>query len=175
MNDDGTAVILVSGKDAEWHARFESLAARIHSLAPGARIAHIGSTAVPAYEAKDVVDVLVGVPREQIAVVSRVHKNAGFDEEGCRDRHAWLSVPSRGAREAVVHVVEAGGEQWRRRLAFRDLLRSDAAARHRYLEVKRQSAATATGWGAYTAGKSDIVAALLAGISTDESAHDAAG
>jgi dephospho-CoA kinase len=87
--------------------------------------------------------------------------SGGFDCEGHREGHAWFSLPDRRNREIVVHLVQIQGRQWHRRIAFRDILRKDIQARERYLRVKREAAAGTNDWGAYTAHKADVVAAIL--------------
>lgn len=154
--------MLVSGRDEEWARRFQDLRARISVLVPNSDIQHIGSTAVPEFVAKDVVDVLVGVDADRINAVAGALSADGFDLEGERRGHAWLCVHDRNARVAVVHVVEHGGERWRARLAFRDLLIQDPSARKAYLEVKTDAAQRALGWGDYTAMKAVVVERLLA-------------
>ena len=52
--------------------------------------------------------------------------------------HCWLAWPSRRHRESVVHVVAFEGIEWSARIAFRDLLREDPAARAEYFEAKIQ-------------------------------------
>lgn len=155
------AIILVQRHPDEWRARFVALRDRIRAVVAHARIEHIGSTAVAGMPAKDVVDVLVGVPADAVdATVERLVAD-GWDHEGGRPGHAWLSVPNRYARDAVVHVVVAGSAQWRHRITFRDLLRESADAREQYLRVKECAAARSAGWGDYTAAKAGTVASLL--------------
>ncbi|OLT16791.1 hypothetical protein BJF80_05645 [Serinicoccus sp. CUA-874] len=61
----------------------------------------------------------------------------------------------------MLHVVETGGRQWRRRIAFRDLLRRDANARAVYLQTKRAAEAETSGWDDYTHAKTETVHRLL--------------
>lgn len=159
--DHGQLVELVEGLDEEWRERYAALEVRIRSLFPDAGIEHIGSTSVPGFIAKDVVDVLVGVPPGDVVEAAEALRKTGMDLEGLRPDHAWLCLPSRSTRTAVVHVVEHGGGQWQDRLDFRDLLRASPDARVSYLAVKQELADGTTSWGAYTAGKADTVRALL--------------
>ena len=157
------SVTLVASRFEEWGRRFAVVAARLEELVPGARLEHIGSTAVPDLPAKDVVDVLVGVAGPDVVPTARRLAARGLDLEGERAHHCWLSSPGRAGREVVVHVVEHGGRAWARRVAFRDLLREDAGARRDYLAVKERAARSARGWDEYTQAKSGVVADLLDG------------
>lgn len=154
-------VALVDSRPHLWRTRFERLRARIAATVPDAVVEHIGSTAVIGLPAKDVVDVLVGVAEGRVESVVEVLVAAGWDLEGMRAGHAWLSVPRRNERTAVAHVVVLDGAEWRDRLDFRDLLRNSDEARSRYLQTKRTAAVQADGWGEYTAMKAAIVSDLL--------------
>ncbi|MDQ0612883.1 GrpB-like predicted nucleotidyltransferase (UPF0157 family) [Microbacterium sp. W4I4] len=155
------AVSLVAPRPVQWERRFAALRARILYVLPDAAVEHIGSTAVPGLPTKDVVDVLVGVQADAVAASAVALRDDGFDREGVRPDHAWLCLPSRLDRDAVVHVVTIGGGQWQDRLDFRDLLRASSYARESYLAVKRRLADGETGWGEYTAGKTQIMRELL--------------
>ena len=146
------------------------MAHRLHGLAPGLRVEHIGSTSVPDLAAKDVVDLLIGVGQDRILSLSQELAAAGFDLEGRLPGHCWLSYPTRAERQYVLHVVGFDSLQWRRRIAFRDLLRSDPRARERYLTAKRSAADETSGWDAYTQSKTSVVSELLAGIAEEQPA-----
>lgn len=159
MNEQ--AVELVESRPDVWAARFEMMRSRIQELLPAARIEHIGSTSVAGIPAKDVVDILVGVGSDAVDESVIVMSAHGFDCEGQRAAHSWLSWPHRADRSAVVHAVVVDESQWRDRLAFRDILRREPEARKRYLLVKEHAAARAAGWGDYTAAKAGIVHEIL--------------
>lgn len=162
-------VELVDGDPAAWASRFTAVHTLLRQLlGPGALIEHIGSTAVPGLPAKDVVDVLVGVQLPTIDQTGDVLAASGFVVEGRRDGHVWLSLRSEGRKEALVHVVEAQGRRWERRLAFRDLLRRDLQAREEYLTAKRAAAEAHSSWDAYGTAKANTVQRLLASSKTSE-------
>lgn len=156
------SVILVPSEYGAWSAIARDMAARLTELLPRAVVEHIGSTSVPGLPAKPVVDLMIGVELDRLSVATLTLVEHGFDLEGERSGHAWLSSPDRSAREFVVHVLECGGQAWDRRLRFRDILRTDPAARAKYLAVKQQAAAIARGWDDYTRAKAAVVAEILA-------------
>lgn len=158
---DLNSVELVPARSDEWATRFEALRALLSAIAPEASIEHIGSTAVAGMDAKDVVDILLGVDAGRMDESVRSLAAAGFALDGRRGEHVWLSAPPHGPRTAVIHVVVFGGEQWHERLAFRDLLRRDATSRSIYLAVKRGAAQRAIDWSDYTARKGACVHWLL--------------
>lgn len=155
------AVVLVDPRPEQWALRFEQIREDVLAVLPDTRIAHIGSTAVPGLPAKDVVDAVVGVPHDAIAEAAHRLQGAGWDLEGEREQHCWLSRPSRSARDGVLHVVEEDGRIWRERIAFRDLLRRDADARAEYLRIKVEAARSSMGWTDYTRAKAPTVGRLL--------------
>lgn len=144
-----------------WAEMARTMTAQLLQLLPQASVEHIGSTSVLGLPAKPVVDLAVGVPADQIADVTQLLVQHGFDLEGQKPRHSWLSLPDRTARQYVIHVLEQDGRQLQRRLLFRDTLRADAAARSRYLEVKRKAAASSANWDEYTQAKTDVVHDIL--------------
>ena len=63
----------------------------------------------------------------------------------------------------ALHLTEPGSDLWRERFAFRDALRADAELRAEYQQLKEELAAAHPENGpAYTAGKRELVARVLA-------------
>lgn len=155
-------VTLVDSEHEEWARSAAEMAVDLSAILPRAKIEHIGSTSVPGLSAKPVVDLAVGVASDEVALSTRKLVSHRFDVEGERAGHAWLSYPDRSARAFVIHILEFQGEQWRNRLRFRDILRTDEHSREKYLAVKEEAAASADGWGEYTRAKASIVSEILA-------------
>jgi len=129
--------------DPNWPAMFEAEAIRLRrALGPVAlRIDHHGSTAVPGLAAKPVIDIQIsvatlrpfeafGTPLEALGYVHVPHPDDAF----CPFFHR----PPQWPHTHHVHVVEAGGQEERRTLAFRDYLRQHHDAAHEYEHLKRQ-------------------------------------
>ncbi|MET4059487.1 GrpB-like predicted nucleotidyltransferase (UPF0157 family) [Arthrobacter sp. UYP6] len=167
MNPD-EPVLLVPSRHSEWVRMATEMMNKIRQQVEEAQLEHIGSTAVPGLPAKDVVDILVGVEADRVRSVSGHLAAIGFDLEGTLDHHCWLSHPSRSARTYVVHVVEYKSRAWRRRISFRDLLRSDDKARAEYLHTKIEAAKAAKNWDDYTQSKTSIVSSLLSSTASKE-------
>jgi GrpB-like predicted nucleotidyltransferase (UPF0157 family)/pimeloyl-ACP methyl ester carboxylesterase len=134
-------------------------------------IEHIGSTAVPGLDAKPVIDIVVGVDgmgtgREAATRLC----GAGYawwrgnpeDED-----FAYLLRAADGRRLHHVKIAPRGEQRWHDWIAFRDALRRDPRLRDDYAELKRRLAVAHRGdREAYTDGKGDFVAAVLAGRPT---------
>ena len=131
--------------DPRWPAAFDAEAIRIRqALGPLAvRIDHHGSTAVPGLAAKPIIDIQVSVAALQplaaygdpLAAIGYVHV-PDPDDSFCPFFHR----PSRWPHTHHVHVVQAGGAEERRTLAFRDYLRAHPDAAREYEQLKQHLA-----------------------------------
>jgi GrpB-like predicted nucleotidyltransferase (UPF0157 family) len=157
----------ISPYDPGWVLEFEAerdrIAGALGKLAQ--RIEHNGSTAIPGLEAKPIIDIQVSVEQLQpiqayavpLAMLGYVHVPHG-DDAFCPFFHR----PSEWPHTHHVHVVQAGGEEERRTLAFRDFLREHSEVAREYATLKKQlaSAADATDASAreaYATAKSEFV------------------
>ncbi|HMF93767.1 MAG TPA: GrpB family protein [Vicinamibacterales bacterium] len=158
--------------DPRWAVDFEEERARLR-VALGdvaVRIDHNGSTAVPGLAAKPIIDIQVSVSCLQDAgsyapVLERlgyVHMRHADD-----DRCPFFYRPAQWPHTHHVHVVEAGGDEERRTLAFRDYLRRHPEAAREYAQLKRDLAAqhdglTAESREAYAEAKTSFVNRIVA-------------
>lgn len=144
-----------------WERRFHRHQSRLLAALPGADVQHIGSTAIPGIWAKDGVDVLVGVPAEDLKASAMRLVAEGYVLEGSRESHAWLCWPAPSQREAAIHVMEQRGKAWRERLFFRDFLRQHPTEAQKYEALKLKMAARTDDWGEYTHQKANFVNHIL--------------
>ena len=132
--------------DADWPRQFavehERIAATLGTVA--VRIDHNGSTSIPGLAAKPIIDIQISVRRLQpmedystglvrLGYVHVPHPDDAF----CPFFHR----PSSWPHTHHVHVVQSGGEEERRTLAFRDYLREQTTCARQYEELKRSLAA----------------------------------
>lgn len=168
--------------DPAWPRAFaaerDRIAARLGDVA--VRIDHHGSTAVPGLAAKPVIDIQVSVRRLQplteyaapLARLGYVHVPHP-DDAFCPFFHRPAAWP----HTHHVHVVQSGGAEERRTLAFRDYLRAHPEAAREYEQLKRRlaplhGAATFASRQAYADAKTEFVTrttdrALGAGLPHD--------
>src|SRR5690349_19436789 len=119
-------------------AERERLTAALGGLAM--RIEHNGSTSVPGLAAKPIIDIQISVVAltplsplvDSLAPLGYVHVPHP-DDAFC----PFLHRPATWPHSHHVHLVEAGGLEERRTLAFRDYLRAHAAAAREYEQLKR--------------------------------------
>jgi GrpB-like predicted nucleotidyltransferase (UPF0157 family) len=161
--------------DDTWPTRAAALMERLHErLGPAAlRIDHIGSTAVPALAAKDVLDLQVSVADLDVPIrlesdgftrspYVRDHVPAGrADDPALWAKRLWTR---RGHPDgdANLHVRLAGSPNERVALLFRDWLRAHPAAVAAYADFKARLAAAVPDLGAYTDIKDPVVDLVIA-------------
>jgi len=138
--------------DPTWPAQAERLAARIrHALradAAGARVEHIGSTAVPGLPAKDIIDLMLGVRTlDEADAIAGTLGDAGFprrvgewiDNARGIPGETWpkrLHGTADPGRPVNLHVRVTGSPGWRFALLMRDHLRAVPQARDGYAAEK---------------------------------------
>jgi GrpB-like predicted nucleotidyltransferase (UPF0157 family) len=139
------AVLEIVPYDTDWPRVFLAERDRIAAVLGGLalRIDHNGSTSVPGLAAKPIVDVQVSVERLQpIEAYAPRFGQLGYvhvphpDDAFCPFFHRPATWP----HTHHVHVVEAGGDEERRTLAFRDYLRDHSDTAREYAELKRRLA-----------------------------------
>ena len=134
-----------------WATAGARLAARASAAAGGARVDHIGSTAIPGMSAKDVIDLQLTVPSLQIAdeLAGRLANVGfpalpGFDRDEPHppddDPDSWrkrLHANADPGQSVNLHVRVKDSPGWRWALLFRDWLRVDPEIAAEYLKLKR--------------------------------------
>ena len=157
--------------DPGWPAAFAAEAVRLRdTLGPLAlRVDHHGSTAVPGLRAKPIIDIQVSVARlqpltaygERLQAIGYVHVPHP-DDQICPFFHR----PEGWPHSHHVHVVERGGSEERRTLAFRDYLRDHAAVARDYERLKERLMSQFSGdpdaHEAYARAKGDFVERVVA-------------
>jgi dephospho-CoA kinase len=163
--------LAVVDADPSWPDQAARLVARVaHALTSRAvRIDHVGSTSVPNLPAKDVIDLQIGVPslgdadesgfvadltergfvRLPEISADSAHTREGQPVQWPKRFHASMDP----GRAANVHIREIGSPGWRFALQFRDWLRANPDARHRYASLKQALAAGAPNAAEYAEAK----------------------
>lgn len=132
--------------DSGWPAAFEAEAVRLRGALGllALRIDHHGSTSIPGLGAKPIIDIQVsvealqplrayGAPLEAIGYVHVPHADDAFSP--------FFHRPVDWPHTHHVHVVERGGLEERRTLAFRDYLRENHGDAREYERLKKNLAA----------------------------------
>lgn len=132
---------------AQWRAMFEEekqrLGATLDEVAT--RIEHIGSTAVKGLAAKPIIDIMVGLPDFSVAdrLVPKIEA-LGYEYfkryEDEMPYRRYFAKNLNDARTHQIHMVEIGGEFWKRHILFRDYLRQNPETADEYATLKMQLA-----------------------------------
>lgn len=158
--------IVIVQYDPRWPAIYEEERLRVAAVlgAAAERIEHIGSTAVPGLSAKPIIDILVaaarlGPPVAYIGPLQRLGYTY-FPILGNAHRHTF----GRGTPHTHhLHIVERGGEEHTRPLAFRDYLRAHPEAACQYESLKRNLADRfCNDRQSYNTAKSDFIRSIVA-------------
>ncbi len=140
----------ISG-DAEFRdydAAAVSIANQLKSLirkrAPGLKVEHVGSTAVPGCGGKGVIDLAVLYPEGLLGRARTVLQELGFQSQGgpepfpeTRPMRVGCVEHDGRAHRIHAHVIALGSEEHEELVWFRDALCSDPALRRSYEEKKR--------------------------------------
>jgi dephospho-CoA kinase len=120
--------------DPRWAADGARLASRVARAAGrGARVAHVGPTAVPGLPAVDVLDLQVAVDPAGIDTVRTALDAAGFPRvDGGTPAGEWWHGGTDPGRPVRVVLRPAGSSAWRAALLWRDWLRADGTSRAEY-------------------------------------------
>jgi GrpB-like predicted nucleotidyltransferase (UPF0157 family) len=131
----------------------------LEGLLPGARVEHVGSTAVPGSLTKGDLDICVIVEGEEFERASRVlaQRFEIHQPENWSTTLASFTAPSEDGIDVGVQLVPAGSPDERDFVGWRDRLRADPDLRARYDELKRRH--QADGVDAYRAAKERLIEA----------------
>jgi GrpB-like predicted nucleotidyltransferase (UPF0157 family) len=158
--------------DPNWPVMFEEEAQRLRRALGhvAVRIDHHGSTAVPGLSAKPVIDIQLSVANLQpLDAYGRQLETLGYthlvhpDDAFC----PFFYRPAGWPHTHHVHVVQAGGHEERRTLAFRDYLRNHDDVARDYERLKDRlmtelQPTDAASREAYAAAKADFVERVVA-------------
>jgi GrpB-like predicted nucleotidyltransferase (UPF0157 family) len=165
-------MIEIAAYDPGWPAAFETEAARLRAVLGrlALRIDHHGSTSIPGLAAKPIIDIQVSVAALQplhayvsfLATIGYVHVPTADDSFS-----PFFHRPAQWPHSHHVHLVQCGGLEERRTLAFRDYLRDNPGEAREYERLKRHLAALNRGSSAesredYARAKSGFIQRIVA-------------
>jgi GrpB-like predicted nucleotidyltransferase (UPF0157 family) len=169
-------VIELAPYDPRWPIEFGRFRAAVLNVLGGLDVFvdHEGSTAVPGLISKPIldIDVVIRDPadfpdiRSRLEGVGYIHRG----DQGIPGREVFRTEEPDGARKlgggrwSRHHLYVCGKEsrEYRRHVAFRDALRSDAALANRYAELKRALVRVFGGdRERYSEGKTEFIEAVL--------------
>jgi GrpB-like predicted nucleotidyltransferase (UPF0157 family) len=159
MNDEPIELVREEETRERVAAIFARRRAELEEMVPGARVEHVGSTAVPGSLTKGDLDICVIVEGEEFEPASRVlaERFQVHQPENWSPTLASFTAPSEDGVDIGVQLVPAGSPDERAFVGWRDRLRADPDLRARYDELKRRH--QADGMNAYRAAKERLIRA----------------
>ncbi|MGR3764055.1 GrpB family protein [Rossellomorea sp. NS-SX7] len=128
-----------------WPAQFEMEQKKILEAAGEWVIAveHIGSTSVTGLASKPIIDILAGV--RQMEDAEELIKPLKLIDYECVPKPQWedrrffrKGLWGKGSHH--IHVCVAGGDEWKAKIGFRDLLRASNHYKEEYASLKKRLA-----------------------------------
>jgi len=174
--------IILAPYDAQWPRLFEEEKQRIiDAIGPWLEaVEHVGSTAIPAIAAKPIIDICVGLRRDEDGEKTIAPLEAiGYEylgEYGIRGRYYFrkrTGTPLPGqahggvGRTHQLHMYQVGHDEWDAHLAFREYLRAHREAAQEYEALKRELAARHDDVEDYANGKCDFLRTVLTAAGYD--------
>lgn len=156
--------LTLSAYRPDWTAQAERLIARVRAACgeSAVRLDHVGSTAVPGLEARDVIDIQITVPNLEVADtlaeplaaagfpridgITRDDPKPGYSVGGEADPALWAKRVHGGADPGRPVRIELRVDGWpgqRFALVFRDWLRAEGDVRAEYQDLKRAASTRA--------------------------------
>lgn len=111
-----------------------------------AKIEHIGSTAIPHLGGKGIIDIAIGVSKEDFDIASEQIQTLGYELRkvwSTPDRYFFrqdLPDPEQDTRRYHIHLMIFESNDWQEMIFFRDYLRNHPAEAREYGELKKKAA-----------------------------------
>lgn len=161
--------ISITPYNSAWPDLFEQEAEQIRKVFSRiCDIEHIGSTSVPALDAKPIIDIMLGFKNLDAARIIECMESIGYKHwKEDAFQHVRLMFTkwseSMNKRLVNVHATVRGGEFWNEQLQFRNKLREDQTLIREYANLKKDLARKyESDPEAYTAAKTEFVKKVLA-------------
>jgi len=154
----------------EWKALYEHERALIQGILGTlvVDIQHVGSTSVVGMVAKPIIDIAVALESfDDLPVITPMLEKMGWNYRGSvsgaeGQDHLFVKESAPLFRTHHLHVNEYGNDEWNGYLRLREILRTDASARQRYANLKRDGQRKyPNDRKSYTASKEEFIRSLL--------------
>lgn len=116
-----------------------------------AAIEHIGSTAVPGLGGKGIIDLIIGVDKSSLEIVSKELIGLGYEfrASGSAEERLFFRIdlpdPKKGVRRYHVHLLVHQSSVWKELVGFRDYLIAHPSVLQQYAKMKKLAASSAKG------------------------------
>ncbi|WP_411342420.1 GrpB family protein [Paenibacillus sp. WLX1005] len=137
--------VLLVEHDPLWKKEYEQISSELLQQLPSFnadRIQHIGSTAIMGLQAKPIIDIALGVEKQesQWSVYDQPLRAIGFYRLQVRRQQEAVFARFADAEFRVkthfIHMIPYGSEHWLDMLFFRDYMNAHEEARQQYAQLK---------------------------------------
>lgn len=123
---------------------------KLKKLFPGARIEHVGSTAVPGLGGKGIIDIVIKTSKNKALQfrkrLEKLNYKSNKDHPVNDKRLFFQKIIRYGGKERRIHVhLVLNEEFWKSFILFRDYLRNHNDERDKYAKIKKRAAEHAKG------------------------------
>lgn len=166
-----TKVVEVVPYDPEWKVEFNRIREQLLSYVGDLiiTIEHVGSTSIEGLAAKPIIDLDLVMDSYDVLpqIIERLQQH-GYEHQGnlgIKGREAFKRQQADGFMKYHLYVCPKDGKGYLEHIAFRDYLRSNAAASQAYAEVKQCLAEQHRyDIDAYCEGKTAFVTSILSKV-----------
>ena len=135
-------------------------------LPKNAKIEHIGSTSIPNLGGKGIIDILIGVKKNEIMTSAKLLiKNMYYfkDENSKEDRLFFTKEYGLIKKRRVhIHLTNYNGKIWKQALQFKNHLLKNKKTREEYIKIKKQACKMCKGNSKiYRAHKNEFIRQVL--------------
>ena len=122
------------------------------ALGSKTKIEHAGSTAIPNLGGKGILDIVVGVPKLNMAEAKKRLEKAGY--EFCKNAGSYerlflrADYPCKNRKRRVhIHLTKFNSQDWKEVISFRNYLLKHPDAVKEYIKIKKEGVKKALGDG----------------------------
>lgn len=112
-------------------------------ILPESYIEHIGSTSIPGLGGKGIIDILIGVKKNELINSAKllIKNMYYFKDEGSKNDRLFF-IKTYGIikkRRVHIHLTEYNSQIWKQALKFKNHLKNNKKIREEYIKVKKQA------------------------------------
>lgn len=125
---------------------------KLKNIFPRAKIEHVGSSSVRGLGGKEIIDIALSVPKNQIQNAIKKLQRNGYDflpKEENKERNFFQRIIKYQRNERRIHIqlTYSNSKTWKSMLAVREYLQKNPKAIKEYAQVKKRAIKHAKGEG----------------------------
>ena len=138
---------------------------KLNKVLSGAKIEHIGSTAVTDVGGKGIIDIIISVPKNEIKEIKEklIKQGYGFKSKAGEKNRLFFEKDYGTLKKRRVHLQLTSNNSniWKKSIKFRDLLRKNKKIRGEYSLIKQDAVKHGKQGAEYRAHKKEFITKTL--------------